>query len=96
MYDFPRFRHGLQSSVVELNLLGLFFQRFDAGIANKFNQFFNLKNPIWSLWLIQTYFSVLTLSSLTLHCHLHPLQAANCCRNARLVVDEDDLMWVKN
>ena len=30
------------------------------------------------------------------HCHLHPLQGANCCRNSRLVVDEDDLMWVKN
>ena len=27
------------------------------------------------------------------HCHIHPLQAANCCRNSRLVVDEDDLMW---
>ena len=27
---------------------------------------------------------------------LHPtLQAANCCRNSRLVVDEDDLMWFK-
>ena len=25
------------------------------------------------------------------HCHLHPLQAAKCCRNSRLVVDEDDL-----
>ena len=23
--------------------------------------------------------------------HLHPLQAANCCHNSRLVVDEDDL-----
>ena len=34
--------------------------------------------------------SCLTFSSLTLHCHLHPLQAANCCRNSRLVVDEDD------
>ena len=22
--------------------------------------------------------------------HLHPLQAANCCRNSRLVEDEDD------
>ena len=22
--------------------------------------------------------------------HLHPLQAANCCRNSRLVVDVDD------
>ena len=32
----------------------------------------------------------LTLSILTLHWHLHPLQAANCCRNSRLVVDEDD------
>ena len=38
----------------------------------------------------------LTLSILTLHCHLHPLQAVNCCRNSRLVVDEDDLKWVKN
>ena len=37
----------------------------------------------------------LTLSSLTLHRHLRPLQAANCCRNSRLVVDEDDLMRVK-
>ena len=37
----------------------------------------------------------LTLSSLNL-----PLssssQAANCCRNSRLVVDEDDLVWVIN
>ena len=39
---------------------------------------------------------LLTLSILTLHCHLHPLQAANCCRTSRLVVDEDDLMWFKN
>ena len=30
------------------------------------------------------------------HCHLHPQQAANCCRISRLVVDEDDLMWLKN
>ena len=29
------------------------------------------------------------------HCHLHPLQAANCCRNSRLVVDEDDLTRVR-
>ena len=28
--------------------------------------------------------------------HLHPLQAANSCRNSRLVVDEDDVKWVKN
>ena len=28
------------------------------------------------------------------HCHLHPLQAANCCRNSRLVVDEDVWKWV--
>ena len=38
----------------------------------------------------------LTLSRLTLHCHLHSLQVGNCCRNSRLVVNEDDLMWVKN
>ena len=25
-----------------------------------------------------------------------PFQAANCCRNSRLVVDEDDLMRFKN
>ena len=31
------------------------------------------------------------LSSLTLHCHLHPLQAVNCCRYSRLVMDKDDL-----
>ena len=30
------------------------------------------------------------------HCHLHLLQATNCCRNSRLLVDEDDLMWFKN
>ena len=30
------------------------------------------------------------------HCHLRPPQAANCCRNSRLVVDEDYLKWVKN
>ena len=33
----------------------------------------------------------LTLSGLNLPCHLHPLRAASCCRNSRLVVDEDDL-----
>ena len=27
--------------------------------------------------------------------NLHPLQAKNCCRNSRLVVDEDDFMWFK-
>ena len=37
----------------------------------------------------------LTLLILTLHCHLHLLQAANCCRNSRLVVDEDDLKSVE-
>ena len=30
------------------------------------------------------------------YCYLHPLQAANCCRNSRLVVDEDNLKWVAN
>ena len=30
------------------------------------------------------------------HCHLQLLQAANCCHNSRLVVDEDDLKWVAN
>ena len=27
-------------------------------------------------------------------CNLHSLQAANCCRNSRLVVNEDDMKWV--
>ena len=30
------------------------------------------------------------------HCHFHPLEAANCCRNSRLAVDEDDLKWAVN
>ena len=30
------------------------------------------------------------------HCHLHLLQAANCCCNSRLVVDEKILKWVAN
>ena len=30
------------------------------------------------------------------HCHFHPLQAANCCRNSRLVVNENDLKRVAN
>ena len=38
----------------------------------------------------------LTLSSLSLPLSSHPLKAANCCRNSRLVEDEDELMWVKN
>ena len=29
-------------------------------------------------------------------CRIHPLQVANCCRNSRLVVDEDDIMTVAN
>ena len=45
-------------------------------------------------FIIRTYLMInipdLTLSNLTLHCHLYPLQATNCCRNSRLVVDEDD------
>ena len=32
--------------------------------------------------IIQVFRLIKTLSSLTLHCHLHPLQAANCCRNS--------------
>ena len=38
---------------------------------------------------------VSTLSNLNLN-PLHPLQAANCCRNSRLVADEDDLKWLAN
>ena len=28
------------------------------------------------------------------HCNLYPLQGADCCRDTRLVLDEDDLKWV--
>ena len=47
--------------------------------------------PLLFMCIQSNYSGTLTLSSLILHCHLHPLQAANCCRNSRLVVDEDDL-----
>ena len=40
--------------------------------------------------------STLTFQAWIYHSHLHPLQAANCCRNSRLVVDEGDLKWVVN
>ena len=29
-------------------------------------------------------------------CNSFRLQAANCCRNSRVVVNEDDLMWCRN
>ena len=32
----------------------------------------------------------------TINCHLHPRQAASCCRNSLLVVDEDDMKWLAN
>ena len=42
-------------------------------------------------------FQRLTLSGLNLpfKIHYNPLQSANCCRNSRLVVDKDDLKWIK-
>ena len=36
----------------------------------------------------------LTLSSLNIPYSIYQLQAANCCRNYRLVVKENDLMWM--
>ena len=45
----------------------------------------------------QCFYCISTLSNLNLlfwHCHLHQVQAANCYRNSRLAVDEDDLKWV--
>ena len=45
----------------------------------------------------ETVCSQITLSSLNSpYRHFHRLQAANCCRNSRLVVDENDLKWVTN
>ena len=37
----------------------------------------------------------LTLSSPNLPLSSSSTQAANCCRSFRLIVDEDDLKWVK-
>ena len=37
---------------------------------------------------------LLALSSLNLPLSSSSTTAANCCRNSRLVVDEDDLKWV--
>ena len=54
----------------------------------------NRSRPVKIKHKVHSGLNILTLSSLTLHCHLHPLQAANCCRNSRLVVDEDDLKCV--
>ena len=51
---------------------------------------------VFSMSKIQPFVLCLTLSSLNFHCRLHPLQAANCCRNSRIVVDEDDLKSVAN
>ena len=67
-------------------------ERADKDIYDDFELNKTLSFPCF----IRKIFSALTLSSLTLHHHLHPLQAANSCRNSRLVVDEDDLMWIKN
>ena len=44
----------------------------------------------WMKQLAVDAFSTLSIY----YCHIHPLQAANCCRNSRLAVDEDDLKWV--
>ena len=41
-------------------------------------------------------FAYLTLAGLNLPLSSHTLQAANCCRNSRLAVDEDDLTGVTN
>ena len=48
------------------------------------------------IYIIQSKLQPLTLSSLNLLLSFHPLQAANCCRNSRLSVDENDLQWVTN
>ena len=45
---------------------------------------------------LHTQLYILPFQAWIYHCHLHPLQAANCCRNFRLVVDENDLEWVVN
>ena len=54
----------------------------------KITHLFNLRPNITKSWCVNTHFVPgncdLTLSSLIYHCHLHPLQAANCCRNSRL------------
>ena len=39
--------------------------------------------------------SVCVVMAWIYYCHLHLLQAATCCRNSRLLVEKDDLKWVK-
>ena len=39
---------------------------------------------------------LLTLLGLNLPLSSHPPLGANCCRNSRLVVNEDDLKWLEN
>ena len=72
------------------------YRAFETIFANFDTHFIPSSNLVISD-LIALY-NWLTLSSLNLplHCHLHLLQAANCLRNSRLEVDEDDLMWFKN
>ena len=41
---------------------------------------------------MQTQLYILPFQAWIYHCHLHPLQAANCCRNFRLLVDEKYLL----
>ena len=67
-----------------------------------------LKVPVTSITILSVFISPLNKSiflrknepqpfqAWIYHCHHHPLQAANCCRNSRLVVDVDDLKWVEN
>ena len=57
---------------------------------------FQIEKTLWSVWLYEHFSALQPIEACIYHCHLHPLQAANCCRNSPLVVDEDDLRWTTN
>ena len=56
--------------------------------------FIILHFSVWTSPILAVWFENLSgiIHAWTHHCHLHPLQAANCCRNSQLVVDEDDVV----
>ena len=58
--------------------------------ASKDERYFHL----WIIYTSPIRLACNPLKPAIYHYHIHPLQAANCCRNSRLVVDKDDLKSV--
>ena len=73
---------------IQFNVLGMIFATAGVLVTSLY-QVVNLSSFL-------SYPKVIPFQARLYHSHLHPPQAANCCRNSRLVVVEDDLMWFKN